>query len=70
MELTWICDICGKRRPDGAISVHTRDISEIFNLSPGMAHENIKFCNDKDKCSAGAVYKTFFKAVEKCQPVR
>lgn len=53
-NLTWICDVCGDERHDEFISVHTRDISEIWGLPKGIMKENIKFCNDREVCREGA----------------
>ena len=50
MIITWVCEICGKERPDEAISVHKVDFSPANNLPPGSCQRNIKYCNDNELC--------------------
>ena len=60
-NLTWTCHICGERRPDACISVHTKDISAKYKLSPGAVKENIRHCNDKIECINSAPTFEFVK---------
>jgi hypothetical protein len=55
-ELTWTCHICHEERPDRFISVLTKPLN-----IPGVdAQENIRYCNDKRSCLAGAqVFRHF-----------
>lgn len=52
-DLTWTCHVCGERRPDKQISVFVRRHDEFMQ-------ENIRYCNDREKCRAGAKTKCFF----------
>lgn len=56
--LTWKCDVCGKTRPDGLISVLTKDLSRDYGMPPGTFKYNIKYCNDNPSCIEGAKTKT------------
>jgi len=49
-SITWICHICGVRRPDAAISVRTYDKSKEYSWPPRTMMEIIRFCNDNPKC--------------------
>lgn len=51
-ELTWRCDICREERPDDKISVHKVD---LYPDRPGVAIRNVKYCNDRSACQAGAI---------------
>jgi hypothetical protein len=53
-ELTWRCDVCREVRPDAQISVHTEAIP-MRGLPLGTASINVKFCNDRAACAAGAL---------------
>jgi hypothetical protein len=46
-DMRWTCHVCGDERPDSAISVFKRKHGE--NIT-----ENIRFCNDRQACAAGA----------------
>jgi hypothetical protein len=50
---TWTCHVCGDERPDALISVktHHRKIGQV------EFDENIRYCNDREKCIAGAETK-------------
>jgi len=61
MNDTWICHICGKRRPDRYISVRVSDISEEHGLPIGTMKQNVRYCNDKVSCIQGSLTKKFFK---------
>ncbi len=52
-EITWICEVCKRERPDKAISVHTVDLSEAFGIA-STCQRNIKYCNDNKRCHEGA----------------
>ena len=47
---TWPCHICGDERPDDKISVRKRTKS----IGPVEFQENVRYCNDRDSCIAGA----------------
>ena len=53
-KITWICDICGRERPDEKISVAKADISKKYFLPPGTATKNTKYCNDNPECAKAA----------------
>lgn len=57
-ELTWTCHICGKRRPDAKISVHTKPLI-IAGVEGG---QNIRYCNDNSTCYEGAKDFEFIKS--------
>ena len=57
MNGTWICHICGKRRPDRYISVRTLDISKKYGLPVGAIKQNVRYCNDKVSCIQGSLTK-------------
>lgn len=51
-NLTWICHVCGKERPDNKISV-------LSSTKPlGRTHvpitQNVRYCNDNPDCREGA----------------
>lgn len=47
LPLTWRCHVCGDERPDAAISVFTRERTDIFE---GWK-ENVRYCNDRPECA-------------------
>ncbi|MGH2621970.1 MAG: hypothetical protein ACRDHG_15580 [Anaerolineales bacterium] len=49
-DLTWTCHVCGEERPDRFISV----LSRPLNIPGVTAQENIRYCNDRESCVAGA----------------
>lgn len=53
-EPSWTCHVCGEERPDAAISVLRRDDSAAFGRPPGSVPHNIRYCNDRPACIAGA----------------
>lgn len=60
-NLTWTCMVCGDRRPDAQISVYKRDISAHYGAELGTVTENIRYCNDRPSCVAGAENTTLAK---------
>ncbi len=56
-NLTWTCHICGDERPDAKISV----LSKPLGIPGVEAKQNIRYCNDRQKCIDGAEGFTFFK---------
>jgi len=49
--LTWTCHVCHEERPDAAISV----LSKPIEVAPGVvATQNVRYCNDRPSCIAGA----------------
>lgn len=53
-EGTWTCHVCGDVRPDAAISVAKNDRSAEKGLPAGTWIENVRYCNDRPECVAGA----------------
>lgn len=53
-HLRWTCNVCGRERPDEAISVHKHDRSAEIGYEPGVFVENIRYCNDNPACVAAA----------------
>jgi len=49
---TWVCEACGKRRPDAQISVVKQTTSFPGG---GSVERNVKYCNDKPECFERAV---------------
>jgi len=58
---TWTCHICGRERPDQAISVMVFDTSENYGLPPGTMKQNVRYCNDNPECWTGAQTKRFVR---------
>ena len=54
LDWTWTCHVCGDERPNAQISVYTRDISASMGLPEGSAQFNVRYCNDRPECIAGA----------------
>jgi hypothetical protein len=56
--LTWTCHVCGRERPDERISVYSRHVT----LGGGVvAKENVRYCNDRPACAAGAIEKRWLQ---------
>ena len=53
-EGSWTCHVCGDVRPDAMISVAKNDRSTEKGLAPGTWIENVRYCNDRPDCVAGA----------------
>jgi len=53
-NLKWSCMVCNETRPDIFISVYTEDVSTQHNLPAGTMKMNVRYCNDKESCIAGA----------------
>lgn len=47
---TWICHVCGKKRPDKKISV----LSTKKDLHGVEVQQNVRYCNDDPQCVEGA----------------
>ncbi len=60
-RLTWTCHICGSTRPDEKISVLSKPL--IVGGVSMMGEQNIRYCNDRQKCIDGAKDFSFFKEV-------
>jgi len=56
-NLSWVCHICEKERPDNKISV----LSKPMNIPGIVAEQNIRYCNDKSECIEGAKTFSFVK---------
>lgn len=60
-DITWTCLVCGDDRPDRLISVHTTEIAYPIPGRPDYSiTQNVRFCNDRPACVAGAPAVTFF----------
>lgn len=57
-DLTWTCHICGEERPDDKISVKTKP---LIKNGHQLGEQNIRYCNDKEKCIKDVETFTFFK---------
>jgi hypothetical protein len=57
-NLTWKCHICGKERPDTAISVYKKPFYLHGQL---VGEQNIRYCNDNPDCYKGAMEFSFIK---------
>lgn len=51
--MTWTCMVCGDERPDAAISVAKRDLSNDGQIVPGATF-NLRYCNDRADCTEKA----------------
>ena len=67
-ELTWTCHVCGDRRPDDKVSVHSRKgvmgpDGRMYPLGTSGVEltENVRYCNDRPACSEGARTYSHFK---------
>ena len=49
-ELTWTCHVCHDERPDARISV----LSTIRSIGGVPVTMNVRHCNDRPACIAGA----------------
>lgn len=58
-NLKWSCHVCGNVREDKFISVYTKDLSENFNLPFGTIKQNVRYCNDNQKCKTGSMQIKF-----------
>ena len=60
VSLTWICHVCGKKRPDDKISVYSTNkfIGDI------PMRQNVRFCNDDINCIKGATTVDFMTKVD------
>ena len=47
---TWTCHICGRERPDSAISVMTYPLREMAG-----GEYNVRYCNDDERCEGLAL---------------
>jgi hypothetical protein len=47
---TWRCHVCGDERPNERVSVY----SESNWMSGVRAKYNVRYCNDRPECRAGA----------------
>lgn len=56
-NLTWECHICHEERPDDKISV----ISKPLDIPGVVAEQNVRYCNDRQACVAGAQTYSFIK---------
>lgn len=52
--MTWKCHICGKERPNAAISVFQSDLSGRHGLPAGTMKMNVRYCNDRLACVEAA----------------
>lgn len=51
----WTCHVCGDYRPDARISVH----SSVTMIGPVPLQQNVRYCNDRPDCVAGAAEVSF-----------
>lgn len=61
---TWTCHVCKEERPDAAISVFKRDHHE----GAVKFTENIRYCNDRVGCAAGAPTVNFLTVKDASTP--
>ena len=57
-NLTWKCHICGENRSDDKISVRT---TPLIISGREMGSQNIRYCNDNEKCIEESKTFKFFK---------
>ncbi len=58
-SLTWTCHICGDTRPDEKISVLSKPLV-VGGVRMFGGYQNIRHCNDRQKCIDGAKDFSFF----------
>lgn len=58
--LTWTCHICGDTRPDEKISVLSKPLI-VGGVRMFGGYQNIRHCNDRQKCIDGAKDFSFYK---------
>ena len=58
--LIWKCHVCGDERPDAKISV----CKVPFDMAGVQATQNIRYCNDREDCTAKAPTISLFKSAE------
>jgi len=56
-DITWICHVCGMRRPDERISV----FSSTKRVSGIEVTQNVRYCNDRPACVEGAKDVDFYE---------
>lgn len=52
--LTWTCHICNEERPDAKISVFKHKHPGSLDGNTIEFTENVRYCNDRDRCLEGA----------------
>lgn len=57
--LYWTCHVCGEMRPDSKISVETKTVP--IKGTESTIEQNIRYCNDRPKCKAGAKKVDFIR---------
>lgn len=56
-SLTWTCHVCGEDRPDRLISVLRTEVP----FGGRMVAQNVRYCNDRPGCAAGAPKVRFLR---------
>lgn len=49
--IAWTCHVCGRERPDAAISVRKRP---LIYQGKYVGTQNIRYCNDRAECIEGS----------------
>lgn len=50
-DTSWVCSICGRKRPSDKIDVRIVDVSEKNGFPPKTLHKHIRFCKDNAACA-------------------
>lgn len=58
-DISWSCHICEKVRPDDKISVVKTDLSKKYGLPKGSMTQNVRHCNDNEKCIKESTFFEF-----------
>lgn len=62
--MTWKCHVCGDVRPDAKISV-LKTTWELAGHEGVPVKQNVRYCNDRIACAAGAPDVSFLPATAK-----
>jgi len=60
-RLTWKCHVCKDERPDDKISVLTTTTGLGYGFGGITMSQNVRYCNDRPDCIAGAHEVRFIK---------
>lgn len=50
LDTTWVCRVCGDRRPDACIGVAIGHIGHYFDMPDDLVKNNVCHCKDRPGC--------------------
>ncbi len=62
--MTWKCHVCNEERPDAKISV-LKTTWELAGREGIPVQQNVRYCNDRWECEAGAATISFLPVTAK-----